>query len=97
MRHKHISLSNCYCRVGHKGGPSSPACCPVVLSSGLSTCGKKALTKLLPLQLEALKKAIRQMAEAKDAAIANALAPLQEQLQVWHCHNLISSRQGIQG
>ena len=34
------------------------------------------------LQLEALKTAMRQMAEDKDAASAKALAPLQQQLQV---------------
>ena len=34
------------------------------------------------LQLDALKTALRQMAEDKDAAKAKALAPLQQQLQV---------------
>jgi len=37
---------------------------------------------LLTLQLDALKRAMRQMAEEKDAATAEACAPLQKQLQV---------------
>ena len=45
------------------------------------------------MQLDALKSAMRQMAEEKDAAVAHALAPLQEQLQVWQPVNPMLSRQ----
>ena len=50
------------------------------------------LTRLTTVQLEALKSAMRQMAEEKDAAVAGALAPLQAQLQVWQLIELILNR-----
>ena len=58
-------------------------CCPLALYHVTREYRKQWLS----LQLDALKSAMRQMAEEKDAAIADALAPLQEQLQVWRCHD----------
>ena len=39
---------------------------------------------------------MRQMAEAKDAAVADAIAPLQEQLQVWQARKSMLNRQLLQ-
>ena len=39
---------------------------------------------------------MRQMAEAKDAAVADALAPLREQLQVWQCLDVESQIRNMQ-